>query len=744
MKLRPWRTGTRSGGATHQGLKAQVWVLVGGLLIVLAGLAAAVAWRVHALPARHADALLGQLAAEHEAMWASVWGSVPARKNNSRAGGRAGDRAGERTEGSSSYASWSWSLWPRPQVHLMDVRWSVPAELSSSGQLHLERLTLGLGWASLWSDTPQLHEVRAQGLAGGSRHGPWGLVSEWQVREARLGPVAEGGVRSVSWTLASSLRAVRPAVPEPAIDPTPPWLAGEWTGQARWHPARQNEPAHWQQVDLRFQGELAGQVVPSARLKLARWQHQAAQERLAWDDLVFELQLGEGAQAGQLALRSAALDLSPDSASGQGWSGSWTSTAPMPMSWQLDSAAPRGRYTAVTWPRWRLVPSGREGSLAGGQLQADLSWFPDRRSLRWDALLAELSLQPRGQAERQWSLRGQLELGARASSWQLEGQAHGGAPETVAWDGPFATEGEWRRWPQAQADVRLSLASLWPERLWAAGSASAERPQQPAAQPVPQLVPKVWSRLASAPGELRLQVGQLAWRDLRLSGVEAQLVQQGETVQMPALSARLWGGDLSAQGAWQRSDNSWRLSARSRDAELGLLRQTLDLAPRSSAASPLAVPPPSPSLLSRQPDAAQGRWSGTTTLSGRGDDVRQWQGSWSVDVAAGRWQGLDLRAARDAARASPREVGATPPPAALASDQTAWRRLQASGKLDGGVAQLDRFALVGSGWRMAAQGTLNLQDGTLALDWSDGVGERLRGPVLHMSGPWRTPRIQQP
>lgn len=729
MKLWPWRAWQGARIGARKDWWAPLGGLLAGVLLVTGGLAAVVAWRVHAWPARHADALLSHLASEHDAMWASVWGAVPDRQH----AGAGSERA---TQDRTSYASWSWGLWPRPQVHLMDVRWSVPAEHSSSGQRHLERLTLGLGWSSLWSDSPHVHDVRAQGLSGTSRHGPWGLQSEWQVREARIGPAAEGGVRPVSWTLVSSLRAVRASVPEPAIDPTAPWLAGTWSGQARWHPAHQGEAAHWQQVDVRFQGELAGRAVPSARLRLARWQHQAAQEHLAWDDLVFELQLGEGAQAEQLALRSGALQLGPDSASGQGWSGSWHTAAPMPLSWQLDSAAPRGRYSTATWPRWRLVPGGREGSLAGGQVQADLSWLPDRRSLRWDTLLAELSLQPRGQAERQWSLRGQLEIGLRGSSWQLEGQALGGAPDAVAWDGPFATEGEWRRWPKARADVRLSLSSLWPERLWLARPAAAERPPRP----VPELLPDVWPRLAATPGELQVQVGQLSWRDLRLSGVEGRLQQQGDTVLMPAMSARLWGGRLTAQGSWQRSDARWRLSAHNRDADLGLLRQALDRArPGTAGGPPAALPSPA-----HQPVGAQGRWSGTTTLSGRGDDVRQWQGSWSVDASAGRWHGLDLRAAREAWRNPPADRVDTRPAAGQATDHTAWRQLQASGKFDGGVAQIDRFALAASGWRMTAKGGLDLQQGTLALSWWDGAGERLRPPVLHMSGPWRSPRIQQP
>ena len=60
-------------------------------------------------------------------------------------------------------------------------------------------------------------------------------------------------------------------------------------------------------------------------------------------------------------------------------------------------------------------------------------------------------------------LRGQLELGMRSTSWQLEGQAHGGVPDAVLWDGPFATDGEWRRWPQARAEARLRVGFVAPD-----------------------------------------------------------------------------------------------------------------------------------------------------------------------------------------------------------------------------------------------------------------------------------------
>ena len=43
-----------------------------------------------------------------------------------------------------------------------------------------------------------------------------------------------------------------------------------------------------------------------------------------------------------------------------------------------------------------------------------------------------------------------------------------------------------------------------------------------------------------------------------------------------------------------------------------------------------------------------------------------------------------------------------------------------------------------------ATNTFTSRDGVLALDWSDLIGSRKRGPVLTMSGPWRTPRTHLP
>lgn len=673
------------------------WVLggmVGGLAAV-ALLGAAVAWRLHALPAEQVQGLARTLGAEHGAMWASVWGPMPAPANEA-----------------GTYESLGWSLWPRPRIHLHGVRWAVPAELSSDGQLRIERLSLGLDWRSLWRDAPRLHDLRAQGLQGASRHAAWGLQGEWRVQQVSLGPADAAGARALTWTLDASLRPQREA--DAGIDPRSAWLSGQWQGRAHWHPAADSEPAHWRQVELRFKGQLAGQPVPSARLTLGRWLHQSDQQRLAWDDLYLQAQLGEAAQAAHIEWRVAALDLRPDSASGQGMAGSWKTAAPLSLTWQMDSAPPRGRYAAVTWPQWRLVPSGRDGARAGGQLQADLGWLPDRRALRWDALLGEVSVQPRGEAERQWSLRGQLELGLRVSSWQLEGQAQGGAPDAALWDGPFATEGEWRRWPvaggQAQVDARLRVASLWPDR-WSAASRSATWPA-------------LWSQLDTWPGQLQLHVGQLGWNGLRLSGAEAHLHNQDGVLRLAKLEARLWDGLLNASGDWRLADGRWQLAARSRDADLALLRQTLDERQPGG--------PPKP----RQADAASGRWSGTLSLSGQHNDARAWQGQWSVDARAGHWQGLDLRAARQAADVTPR----TSQP----SERTDWRRLLAAGTVAGGVAHIDQFQLQTPAGRLAADGTLDLQTGELALAWSDLVGTRKRGPVLGMAGPWRAPLTRLP
>ncbi len=670
-----------------------VWGGAAGGLVAAALVAGTTAWRLHAVPAEQVQDLAHTLAAEHEAMWASVWGPLPARA----------DVAG-------AYESLGWSLWPRPQIHLRGVRWAVPTELSSDGQLRIERLTLGLEWRSLWQETPRLHELRAQGLQGASQHKPWGLRGDWQVHQVSLGPADGAGARTLTWRFDASLRPLRAA--DAGIDPSPAWLAGQWQGRAEWHPAHGEAPAHWRHVDMRFKGQVAGQVVPHARLTLGRWLHQRDQQRLAWDDLVLQAQLGESAQAAHIEWQVAALALGPDSASGRGMRGSWKTAAPLSLTWQMDSAAPRGRYAAVTWPQWRLVPSGHDGTRAGGQLQADLGWVPDRRALRWDALLADVSVQPRGEAERQWQLRGQLELGLRGAAWQLEGQAHGGAPDAVLWDGPFATDGEWRRWPQkdgqGQADARLRVASLWPDR-WAMASRSATWPA-------------LWSQLATWPGQLHLKVGQLGWRGWRLSGAEATLDNHNGLVRLMSLDARLWDGQLSASGEWRWADGRWQLNARTRDADLALLRQTLDMAQAKGATAP------------RQAGAAGGRWSASLALSGREQDVREWQGSWSLDARAGHWQGFALHPARPLGEAA----------GAPSDGRTEWRRLQAQGSIAGGVAHIDRLQLSHPAWRMAADGSVDLQDGTLALTWSELVGNRKRGPVLTTTGPWRTPNTHTP
>lgn len=673
------------------------WGGLAGGLLVLALLAAAVAWRLHNLHDVHAQRLMRTLSADHEAMWTSVWGAVP-----------------PRAEGQLTHRALGWSLWPRPQIHMVDVRWAVPVELSGDRQLRIERLSLGLTWSSLWSAAPQVHDVRLEGLTGGGRHTRWGLVDDWRVRQAWLGPADGAGVRLLEWRVDASLQSLRSAVEAPATGPQAPWLAGRWQGQARWHPAREAEAAHWRDVDVQFAGQVAGQPVPSARLKVERWLHQGEQQRLAWDGLALRVQVGEAPHASELELQSAALDVGPDGAAGAGLQGSWQTAAPQSLAWRLESAPPRGRYSAITWPTWRAVLSGLDGTRAGGQLQADLSWLPDRRALRWDALLGEVSVQPRGEAERQWSLRGHLELGLRTSSWQLEGQAHGGAPDAVLWDGPFATDGEWRRWPntpgQVQTEVRVRVASLWPDR-WAAASRSAVSPAR-------------WQRLAAWPDQLQLHVGQLGWKGLRLSSAEAKLNHENGVVRLAALDARLWDGQVTATGQWQLDGGQWQLSARTRDADWALLRQTLDDRARGS----------SPTM--RQPHAAQGRWNGTLALSGKQAAVSEWQGQWSLDAPAGHWQGLDLRAARLAADTTP----GTPD----SSRRTEWRRLQAAGTVAGGVAHIDRFQISDTGWRMAADGTIDLQDGVLELAWSDLVGNRKRGPVLSMSGPWRSPSTRNP
>ena len=107
----------------------------------------------------------------------------------------------------------------------------------------------------------------------------------------------------------------------------------------------------------------------------------------------------------------------------------------------------------------------------------------------------------------------------------------------------------------------------------------------------------------------------------------------------------------------------------------------------------------------------------------------------------------DVTAAVGAEPANPGEADSRPlgEAAGAPSDgRTEWRRLQAQGSIAGGVAHIDRLQLSHPAWRMAADGSVDLQDGTLALTWSELVGNRKRGPVLTTTGPWRTPNTHTP
>lgn len=666
--------------------------MLAALLLLGALAVGGAAWRLSRLDAADASVLAARWGAQFEPMWPALWRQPGAGPDRAQVPPAAGLRwAG--TPG--------WRLLPRPQLRLNDVRWPVDTRLATEGELRIQQLTLALEWTSLWAGEPRLHHALAQGLSFSHANADTGLASEWQVQQVALGAADAGGSRAID---ASLDLVLRPLQPSPVDDVT--WLKGRWRARAAWFPARAERPAHWRQVQLQFQGELAGQRVEDAQLRIARWQHQPAQQVLAWDELQLQARLGERGTLGRLDLRWPALLMGPDGASGTPATGEWSALQPFPLKLSLDSGLPRGRYGAVHWPLWRVALAGQQGTRAGGQVQADLAWLGVAEGLRWDALVGQFSVQPAGQPERQWSLRGQAQWNARVAAWHLEGQAHGGAPEQAVWDGPFATQGEWRRWPQPRVAAQLQLTTLQLDR-W-----QASRPADKQAA--------WWLGWHRWPGSLDLRVGYLTGLGLRLGSVVARLDNDGTRVRMPQFKARLWDGTLTASGQWAQADGRWTLAAQLQEAELAALRETLAApAPRSGKSEPLA----------------QGRWSGQLALQGQAWDTGALRGDWSWDARAGHWSGIDLGAAWLAPSGAWR--------VAEAGERTEWRRLRAAGTIAAGLAQ-GEMQLQAPTWRAQANGELDLRQAALELNWQAQPARRNRPATLRMSGPWQAPRTLVP
>lgn len=646
-------------------------------VVVLAGaMAGSAAWRLTQLDAATAQRLAVAWGTELQAMGPDTGASA---------------RLAWRWDGDPG-----WRLWPRPQLRLRKVQALVGA--ADQPLLDIEQLALSLDWSLAWGAEPRLHDARASELRWRQVWPDAGLASEVHARQWRLGPADAQGARPLELDFDVVLRPAGPGTDGP---PAAPWLQGKGRAQARWLPAP--DAARWQDVQLRFAGQVAGQDVEDAQLDIAQWLHRPRAQLLEWRDLKLAARVGRKGSLGRLELQAPSLHAEAEQASGAPVTGQWVGERPWPLLWRLDSGAPRGRYGLLHWPQWRLSLAGAQGTRAAGQVQADLSWAGTAGGLRWDGLVGQFSVQPEGRAERQWSWRGQAQWNTRAAAWQIEGQALGGAPDAALWDGPFLSRGEWRRWPQPLLTGQLRLATLQLE------------PGKPGRWE--HAMPWWWPDWRDWPAQVELQVGYLGALGMRLSNVQAQLTNDAAGLHLSEVSARLWEGALKASGHWQREGAAWRLDASLKDGDLAAVWG-------QGAATPVAA--------QDSAAAAQGRWSGQLSLGGQGLDSARWRGAFSADLGTGHWSGIDLRAALSA--------GTAP---AHGEARTDWRRVQLDAQIDGDTTTLDTH-LQGAGWRARGQGSLRWPQATLDLRWQALPPRRAHPATARLLGPWRSPELTRP
>ena len=313
------------------------------------------------------------------------------------------------------------------------------------------------------------------------------------------------------------------------------------------------------QVKLDLGLEMGALQLKNSTLALERFELYPAEQRLALDQLVLQLQGqlndqgASGAQAArpfQLALNWPQLAIQGQQLQGSALSGRFALQGPAALQGTISSGAPSGSFEALKVPALKLTlgaaTSGAAVSRINGTVQTDLGALIPTRQVTLGALVIDATVQNPALRPLRVEARGQADASPQTAHWQLAGQLNAQAFST---DGQLTLGGAV---PQLQAQARfgeLDLDALLPPRPAGATAAKASpAASAPAGKtgPTPD-APVDLSGLRALNATVKLQAGVLKYQPYVVRDLLASATLAAGRLQVAPLSLRTWDGTLEAR-----------------------------------------------------------------------------------------------------------------------------------------------------------------------------------------------------
>ena len=327
-------------------------------------------------------------------------------------------------------------------------------------------------------------------------------------------------------------------------------------GDVRWDGTASAVDA--QSLQLLLAATAGGIKIDSSTLAVARLAFNPAAKALSLAKLSLQLKGTQDAQPLALTLDWPELAATGNQIKGSAFSGRVQRGGPAPLEVAFKSAAPTGRFDAMSLPGFEATIDSRgaqrklaatvKANLLLKQAQpapAGKNGAATTASIALDALTLQALIENPGLQPLKVSAKGSASASASAAraGWALAGDINGGAFNT---DGTALLAGTV---PKVQAQARFDTLDL--NRLLL-NPASADAPGAAAAGPAATAstpaadTPVDLSALRALDGQFSLQAASFAFQRYKAAAVRIDAALNGGVLRVTTLQGKVWGGSIDA------------------------------------------------------------------------------------------------------------------------------------------------------------------------------------------------------
>lgn len=426
--------------------------------------------------------------------------------------------------------------------------------------------------------------------------------------------------------------------------------------------------------------QLGGLALTASRLDVARLDHGTAPRRLALEGLKLSLAGRQDKLGFEAGLRWPRLALQGERVEGSPLEGEFKTSGSSTLAGRLRSGAPSGDLQTLRVPDLVLEAKGRAGAHEiDATLKAVLALQPDKAAARLDGLNLQARLNEPGLQPLTLALQGQANGSAQTMRWALKGSLNDNRLES---DGELQLAGQR---PALRANARFDRLDL--NRVLAPAAAAASAPQGAA----PAETPIDLEGLRAVDGTLAFGAGELRFRQYAVADARVEARLDGGLLRINRLAGRAWGGQIDGRGSADANGSRIAVALTAQGVDVNALLR--DVAGK---------------------DLLEGRGRVSADLRGQGRTLGALRSSLAGQAALqlrdGAVKGVNLaKTFRQAKAALSMKRDAVTQ--AKSTEKTDFSELNATARIDGGVATSDDLDLKSPFLRVGGAGRFDIGRG---------------------------------